>query len=385
MNVFDVPSDPAFWQDPFPFYRDALQAGSGLFSISSGGYSVLGYEALYEIGRDPRAEGHPFADGGFGPDMEDLYRLLKWGLFALGAPNHKPLRQAAIAGLSTIGADVIREHARTVAVALAGQLERRGGGDLIAGFTKPLASRVFCRVIGLPDDRSARLTEAIDSITEQLNGVPGFAVDANAGAAWLYGELAALFEIGASPLMGAIEDRLPASSGASTVDLVASFVFDAVEMVSTGLFGVLDCLMEQPALRDAIRVGAYSLKDAVQEAYRLTTPATLTSRIALEAFEWRGQRIEEGAPLMMWWGSGNLDPTVFADPTRFDPARASNRHLAFGIGGHACIGRQFGSIVTEEAARALLLDTERAPRKPGRPMLMARLVRIAEHAPITWG
>jgi Cytochrome P450 len=55
---------------------------------------------------------------------------------------------------------------------------------------------------------------------------------------------------------------------------------------------------------------------------------------------------------MMWWGSGNLDPSVFADPTRFDPMRASNRHLAFGIGGHACIGRQFSSVITEEGARA---------------------------------
>jgi cytochrome P450 len=382
MNVFDVPSDPAFWQDPAPFYRPALQQGGGLFTISSGGYSVLGYDALFELGRDPRVEGFPFPEEGFGPELDQLHRLLRWGLFALGAPQHRPLRLAAIAGLSSIRDDDVRQHARGIAAALAAAMQQRSEADLVGEFCKPLASRMFCRLVGLDEAEAASVTEAIDAITDQLNGVPDRAASANAAAAQLF---ASMERVAArSPVISAINARLATDSPASAVDLTASFIFDAVEMVATGLFGVTDLLMRREDFRDAIAVGAYSVTDAVQEAFRLVTPATLTSRMAQERLEWRGQTIEAGTPLMMWWGSGNLDPVVFAEPKRFDPNRPVRRHLAFGIGGHACIGRQFASTVAEEAIAALLLDPKAQVQPVGETVFLPRLARMAAHAPITF-
>ncbi|MFD2649845.1 cytochrome P450 [Devosia albogilva] len=382
MNVFDVPSDPAFWQDPAPFYRSALQHGGGLFTISSGGYSVIGYQALFELGRDPRVEGFPFPEKGFGPGLDDLHRLLRWGLFALGAPQHRSLRLAAIAGLSSIRDDDIRQHARRIAAELSAAMQQRRDADLVGDFCKPLASRMFCRLLGLDETEADGVTEAIDAITDQLNGVPDRAASANAAAAQLF---ASMERVAArSPVISAINARLATNSPASAVDLTASFIFDAVEMVATGLFGVTDFLMRRDDFRDAIAAGAYSVKDAVQEAFRLVTPATLTSRMALETLEWRGQTIEQGTPLMMWWGSGNLDPAMFDEPERFHPNRPVRRHLAFGIGGHACIGRQFASTVAEEAVSALLLDPEARVEPLGETVFLPRLARMAERARVTF-
>ncbi|NMA98564.1 MAG: cytochrome P450, partial [Phyllobacteriaceae bacterium] len=111
--------------------------------------------------------------------------------------------------------------------------------------------------------------------------------------------------------------------------------------------------------------------------------ATLTSRIAEEAIEWQGNIIEKGAPLMMWWAAGNLDERMFPDPTRFDPNRRPNRHLAFGIGGHACIGRQIASIVAEEAVSTFLMHPAHRIQQNTRPVFLPRLTRMVEVAPIT--
>ena len=35
---------------------------------------------------------------------------------------------------------------------------------------------------------------------------------------------------------------------------------------------------------------------------------------------------------------GNFDPTRFADPRTFDPARKANRHFTFVAGVHICLG-----------------------------------------------
>jgi cytochrome P450 len=382
MKSFDVPADPAFWQDPAPFYQAPLAAGGGLFAISSGGYSVVGYNALYELGRDPRVEGHPFPEAGFGPELTDLYDLMRFGLFALGAPDHKPLRQAAIAGLSTVKADAIRHEATTIAETLAGDLKRNGGGDLIADFARPLASQIFCHMTGLDRRLAGEVAEAVEAIMSQLNGEPDKQNAANDAAKWLMARLTEGFATGQSPLMSAMAQQLEEEDSANAVQLTGSFIVDAVDMVVSGLFATLDFLIRHDAAIAALQRGDNAIKDVVQEAYRITTPATLTSRVAREDIVWRGQKIAKDSALIMWWGTGNLDPQAFENPLLFKPDRENKRHLAFGVGGHACIGRLIASVVTEVSVTALLINPDRQFRSVGEVAFLPRLARIAQSAPI---
>jgi cytochrome P450 len=57
---------------------------------------------------------------------------------------------------------------------------------------------------------------------------------------------------------------------------------------------------------------------------------------------------------MAMLGAANRDPEVFPDPDRLDLHRKNNRHMAFGVGPHFCIGGPLGRLEAIVAVKALL-------------------------------
>jgi pimeloyl-[acyl-carrier protein] synthase len=83
-------------------------------------------------------------------------------------------------------------------------------------------------------------------------------------------------------------------------------------------------------------------------------------------------------------GAANRDPFVFAEPDRFDPARDPNPHLAFGAGGHFCLGAPLARLHGEVAIR-LVLERLSGLRLAGEPEWRGALpLRALERLPIAW-
>jgi linalool 8-monooxygenase len=56
------------------------------------------------------------------------------------------------------------------------------------------------------------------------------------------------------------------------------------------------------------------------------------------------QLIRPGDKVILWYCSGNRDETIFADPDRFDVARAEPPHIGFGTGQHFCLGARLAEM-----------------------------------------
>lgn len=111
-------------------------------------------------------------------------------------------------------------------------------------------------------------------------------------------------------------------------------------------------MMRHPEVWRQVKADRAMLPGVLEEALRWATPAIHLVRRATTDTEVGGVRIAEGDSVCAWVGSANRDEAVFTDPDTFDPRRAPNPHIAFGIGPHYCVGgfaarAVLGALITE--------------------------------------
>ncbi len=83
------------------------------------------------------------------------------------------------------------------------------------------------------------------------------------------------------------------------------------------------------------------IPNMVSEVIRWQTPLAYMRRVARTDTELRGQRINAGDKVAMWYVSGNRDPEMFDEPDSFMIERPNARkHISFGYGIHRCMGNR---------------------------------------------
>ncbi|QRP47062.1 cytochrome P450 [Amycolatopsis sp. FDAARGOS 1241] len=107
--------------------------------------------------------------------------------------------------------------------------------------------------------------------------------------------------------------------------------FTLAEMTGTG---VLEDWAAHPELTTS----------GMEEALRWASPVNHVLRYATKDTVLRNTPIAAGQALVVWLGSANRDEEVFADPHTFDIRRRPNKHLAFGIGPHYCVGHSVARV-----------------------------------------
>jgi len=98
-------------------------------------------------------------------------------------------------------------------------------------------------------------------------------------------------------------------------------------------------LMQHPSLWDAWQADPSLTPTAVEEVLRTSAVTMHFRRTATRDIEMRGKQIKAGDKVAIWFNAANHDPEGFANPYRYDLARAENDHMAFGRNGpHLCLG-----------------------------------------------
>jgi hypothetical protein len=148
--------------------------------------------------------------------------------------------------------------------------------------------------------------------------------------------------------------------------------------------GGMLALLEQPELRERWCREPELTPLAIDEIIRYVTPVNHMVRTAARDYELRGQKIAAGDRLVLFYASANRDEDVFDAPDEIQLDRHPNRHLAFGVGEHFCMGAHLARKTSGALFRELVTRIESVELAGTPERTASNLVPGFKHMPIRY-
>jgi cytochrome P450 len=377
---FNPMTDP-HRQDPHLFYR-AARARPVAFSPSIGAYMVTRYADLKTVIEDPQT----FSSAAALPMIYDNPPEVVAELRAGGVPEttmvvnedeprHRPMRRLFDAGFS--GARVramvplMRQRADELISGFAADGSGSGqgfghGADLVADYAIPFVQTIISAIIGFPPEDTARIQAWTDDFVLLWN--PLAPTEGKVAAARRMGDYTCY-------LQALIDDRRAHRRDDLTSDLVHGangypglsddYVHNIVrgaarvagfDTTRDAITATVLLMLQSPEARDQVRADpARAIPRLTEEALRRDAPHRGLFRITTREVELGGTVLPAGALLLLLFGSGNRDESVFPDPDEPRLDRPNVRdHLAFGAGLHSCPGAPMARAEIRVALETLL-------------------------------
>lgn len=333
--------DPAFAQDPFGAYSELRSKCPVMRSLLYGKFWLLSrYEDVKTAALDwktytssvPGVTAIPVITPRIEPQLP----------IELDPPLHSRYRALMAPVFSSARIEQMRPRITALAAGLIDGLVARGSEvvDLVADYAVPLSVGTLAEFTNLPREDAPRWIAWIDRMFDVRNAEVGRQAAAEFGVyidklitrrrAQPCGDFV-------STLIAAEVDghRLtdPEIHSFLTLTFGAGF-----ETTADAMSSMLLHLAEHPA--DLARLAAEPalIPGAIEEFLRVASPIQIFGRNTTRELVLHGQTLAKGDVVALGFGSANRDPDVFPDPDRVVLDRAPNRHLAFGVGVHTCLG-----------------------------------------------
>jgi cytochrome P450 len=233
------------------------------------------------------------------------------------------------------------------ATALVDEFQNRGRADLRADFASRLPIQVILLICGLPANAEPHMRRWYDSFESALANFTG---DENLrrAAQRSVAEFHALLDSAIDSVTQADDSLLarlvkaPADERLDDDEIkrnLSIVFFGGISTVEALLLNSLWAMFEHADVLERAQREPLILPQVIEETMRWLSPVQSATRHVTEPFEWRGIQFSSHDTVNCMLGAANRDPSIFADPDRFDLHRAnSRRHLGFATGAHACLG-----------------------------------------------
>ena len=110
---------------------------------------------------------------------------------------------------------------------------------------------------------------------------------------------------------------------------------------------------KDPELRQQMIDNIDSMPKIIEEFLRIAGPGGGLFRRLTKDVEFHGEQMSEGERVLMMYWAANRDPSAFPDPEKVDIFRTNNRHMAFGLGPHRCLGSHHARLMLSTLFRGV--------------------------------
>jgi cytochrome P450 len=239
----------------------------------------------------------------------------------------------------------------------------RAEPDIVLDLAYPLPVMVIAHMLGVADGDHATFKRWSDKIIENvapvlLTGDDSALTETNREFdAYFRGRLDQLRRVPEDNLLGELVHVETDKGRLTELELLmfCRLLLVAGNETTTGLIvNAVRAFAEFPHVLARVREDLSLLPDAIEEALRYYAPFQATFRRTTREVDIAGQTIPAGERLLVLLASANRDDTAFERPDEFLLERGQNRHVAFGMGIHYCVGAPLARLEADVALRELL-------------------------------
>ena len=359
---------PGFIADRHTRYAELRERCPVVFNEHYGGFwMVTDYESVAAVARDNETFAHKYE-----PDAPDgvSYQgicgvprpsyIPRQGVSEIDGPEHADLRRV-LNPLMTIKA-VERNRPRMEAVSawFLDEIVEAGAADLVLDYTTPVPAVLTLEMMGMASSNWQHYADFFHA-TSSYEPTDERYLSAVARQQDMWGELRdfARFrrdnpadDVTTALVSSPLDGRMLSDDEITAImwNLVAGGLDTTTSLVSWGLH----YLGTHPEDRSRLIEDPSLIPAAVEEFLRFYSPSETLTRTATRDVELGGRQIRRGDVVFISWVTANHDPVQFDSPDGVRIDRDVNKHLAFGLGGHRCIGASIARIESELMLRDVL-------------------------------
>ena len=340
------PTDPAFVQNPYPFYERARAHGPFFHWTDYNLTCTTNAAACNAIFRDRRF-GRESPTPLHVPDhLKPFYAVEAHSMLELEPPRHTRLRSLVLRAFTSRRIADLAPEITTLTHDLIDAFPT-GAFDLLPAFAAKLPVIIIARLLGVPEQMAPDLLQwsnamvgmylaGRDDIAENRAREDRAVAATNAFVAFLRAYVEDRRVLPADDLITHLiaasddGDRLTTDELITTCILLLNAGHEAtVHTIGNGVKTLLETGM-QASLKDP--------EPTVEEILRFDPALHMFTRWAYEDVQVMGQTFHRGDQVALLLAAANRDPGPWDDPSRFDPTRPAKPHASFGAGLHFCVG-----------------------------------------------
>lgn len=263
-------------------------------------------------------------------------------------PEFTPLRKLLNPPFAPGQAKRWEPFTRDVTTAMLDAVIETGQIDLVEDLASPVPAIFTAALMGLPLEDWRMYADVAHAIVYTPPASPAFEGVAGNMVEMITRAVGVSYQRRAEPkddlLTDMVQFRYPDGTalGDEQIGQICTLIIGGGDDTTTGLVAnALSWLSENPDQRAWLQADLSRLQGACEEFLRYFTPTQGLARTVRKPVEIGGYALEPGDRVWLSFASANLDPEEFEEPDRVILDRSPNRHQAFGLGLHRCLGSNF--------------------------------------------
>jgi cytochrome P450 len=256
-------------------------------------------------------------------------------------PEHRPAKQVLLPAFTPDAIGRLEPQTREICRELLGRIADKDGCDGAVDYAQEIPVRVIAHRLGVPEQEGDLFRKWIKEILEI--GITDYDVLMRALGemiAYFDEKIAARRESPSDDLIGYLINVRIEGRPLSDEHINGTLRLLLIAGIDTTWSAIGSCLWhlaQHPEDRRRLIADPNLMNAAVEEFLRAYAPVTMAREVVKET-EINGCTLKPGHMILLSFPAANRDPALFPDADQVIIDRTENRHAAFGLGIHRCVG-----------------------------------------------